>query len=463
MEYNTVRAYEPAYPNAPDVPMGQLIKNLAPGQKPTIRIGGDSTDWTWWPIKGVKQPLGINNSLSAGWVARARNLVSSTGGRLILGINLEADSPVIASTEADNLAAGIGRSNIEAFEIGNEPELYSQLPWYRNAGGVRVRGRTAAYNLGIYGQEFASVAGAMPAVPLAGPSISQSWLPQLPAFIRSAPNLQYVTYHAYGLNQGGDAFRGRNCSGGASQRSLPTVARLLAPIASRGLSVKLGPYVSLVHRRGLKFVVDEMNAVTCAGTPGVSDTFASALWALDTMFVMADANVDAVNVHTWRGSAGKLFAFSESTAGQWAAAVHPEYYGLLMFAQAAPPGSRLLGTEQTSGPVRAWADVTPNLALNVVLINDSLSQTSNVTVQSPAGVPALPATSEMLYAPNAASTTGVTLGCQSFGAWTTTGVLPAPTCLHRVTPQHGQYKVTLPPASAVLLSIKGPGYGPPTG
>ncbi len=36
----------------------------------------------------------------------------------------------------------------------------------------------------------------------------------------------------------------------------------------------------------MTFRVDEMNAITCAGTPGVSDTFASALWVLNALFAM---------------------------------------------------------------------------------------------------------------------------------------------------------------------------------
>ena len=41
----------------------QLIRNLAPGQAPDLRIGGDTTDWTWWPVPGVAKPGGIRYSL----------------------------------------------------------------------------------------------------------------------------------------------------------------------------------------------------------------------------------------------------------------------------------------------------------------------------------------------------------------------------------------------------------------
>ena len=36
----------------------QLIRNLNPGQAPVLRIGGDTTDWTWWPVPGLSKPPG---------------------------------------------------------------------------------------------------------------------------------------------------------------------------------------------------------------------------------------------------------------------------------------------------------------------------------------------------------------------------------------------------------------------
>ena len=40
-----------------------------------------------------------------------------------------------------------------------------------------------------------------------------------------------------------------------------------------------------------------MNSVACGGKAGVSDTFASALWALDALFAVARSGADGVNLH----------------------------------------------------------------------------------------------------------------------------------------------------------------------
>ena len=76
--------------------------------------------------------------------------------------------------------------------------------------------------------------------------------------------------------------------------------------------------------------------MACRGKAGVSDTFASALWVTDALFSLARAGVDGVNMHTLPDAAYELFAFSRQ-GGRWQAQVRPVYYGLQLFAQAAPP------------------------------------------------------------------------------------------------------------------------------
>src|SRR6202034_4246644 len=102
----------------------------------------------------------------------------------------------------------------------------------------------------------------------------------------------------------------------------------------------VAPEIALAHAHGQSFRLDEVAPITCAGEPGVSDTFTSALWALNALFAIASGGADGVNFHTWNGSAGRLFDFDQAK-GQWSSSVQPEYYGLLTFAQAVPPGSRI--------------------------------------------------------------------------------------------------------------------------
>ena len=455
LEYRTVSGAERSGRRGNDLVLAQLIRNLAPGQTPVVRIGGDSSDWTWWPVRGLHKPRGITYNLSPAWVAAARELARSTHARLILGINLEADDPRIAATESEQLIAGIGRPHIAALEIGNEPELYPALPWYHTRARAPVFGRPPTYDLGDYAAEFARFADAIPAVPLAGPSTgADAWIAGIGKLIAADPGLRMVTFHAYALNPSGDAYRGHDCSTPLGDPAHPTVPALLASFASQGLMAAVSPYVAIAHSHGLPFRVDEMNAVTCAGTPGVSDTSAAALWVLNALFTLARAGVDGVNIHTWRHSDGKLFDFHH-VGGRWVGAVRPEYYGLLLFARAAPAGSRLLPTEQpTAGPVQSWAVLAPDGNTHVVLINDSLTHVRWVLVRPP--VPGGPAELERLEAPSAYARTGVTLAGQSFGDRTTTGLLTGRARATLILPSAGAYLVRLPAASGALLTIPPP-------
>jgi hypothetical protein len=218
-----------------------------------------------------------------------------------------------------------------------------------------------------------------------------------------------------------------------------------------GLMQDVPSYAALAHAHGLPFRVDEMNAITCAGTRGVSNSAASALWALNAMFTLAHAGVDGVNVHSWHHSYGELFDFHRGPH-RWVGVVRPEYYGLLMFAQAAPPGSRLLAVGQSNtGQVQTWALRAPDGSTRVVLINDSLSDARSVLVHPPVAIRR--AGLERLQAPSAYARSGVTLGGQSFGTRTTTGRLTGSPHLTPVRPSSGGYQVTVPAASAALLTI----------
>jgi hypothetical protein len=194
--------------------------------------------------------------------------------------------------------------------------------------------------------------------------------------------------------------------------------------------------------------VDELNSVSCGGTRGVSDTFASALWALDSLFALDQAGVDGVNIHVFPGAHYGLFSFARTNGG-WSASVTPEYYGLLMFARAAPPGSRLIPVAKIARtPVKVWATMH-RTTIRVVLINEGAPQ-QQVLLSPPAGASG-PALAEQLLAPSLDATSQVTLGGQTFGSSTDTGILPEPPQTATIWPQSGAYPITLPPASATLL------------
>ena len=444
IEYRALQQYTGRNPLAVDPVMVSLLRGLAPGQSPVLRIGGDSTDGTWWPIRGMVAPGGIYFRLTNGWMRTTQALAAALNAKLILGINLAAGRPAIAAAEGRAMVSGIGRRYIEAFEIGNEPDLYGVFPWYRDRRGHVHWARGRHYSLADYIKEYQRWSHALPNMPLAGPAASgPTWMNKLGSFISSARELRLVTYHRYPL---------RACVTQPSAGGYASIPNLLADSSSAGLAAAVGPFASVAHSRQLAFRLTELNSASCEGAKNVSDTFASALWALDTLFAMAQQGVDGVNFHMLPGSNYELFSPSQTSTGSWQAFVHPEYYGLLMFAQAFPPGAHRLPVTAPSGPVKIYATQDTAGVVRVTLINKDPGAEHDVSLQMPAGSGA--GSLETLQAPSIDSTDGVTLGGQTFGDETTTGTL-GPMQTTPVVPAGGTYTVPLPAGSAAMLTIGG--------
>jgi hypothetical protein len=333
---------------------------------------------------------------------------------------------------------------VAAFEIGNEPELYGTQAWYRTPAGDAVTGRPRSYSFERYLTEVSRIRRVLPRMALAGPaSGTLPWLSHLPALQSSEPGLRQVTFHRYPLNR---------CVHNPRSPLYPSVSHLLARGASAGLVGGLARWVAAAHSRGERFRVDELNAVTCGGMPGVSDTFASALWELDTDFWMLRTGVDGVDVHVHpEAPANQLFTFARRS-GRWIGDVRPQYYGLLLFARAAPPGARLLRVSgYASGTLRTWATLGRDGRVRVVLINDSLRAARTVVVRPMTGFGA--ATIERLRAASAHATSGVSLGGVSFGSHTTTGELADRPRALRHRPGGGGNVLEMPAASAAMLTL----------
>jgi Glycosyl hydrolase family 79 C-terminal beta domain len=440
-ETRALHIYTGRDPTAVNPVLVQLIRALNPGQTPILRIGGDSTDQTWWPTPGVIPPGGITYGLTKGWMRTTRALATATGAKLIIGVNLAANRPALAAQEARAIIEGIGRPDLAALEIGNEADLYGQFAWYKDRRRRVVRARPSNYNLTAFIHDFARWRAAMPTIPLAGPAFAgTTWMDGLNTFLDAEQDLSYVTFHRYPL---------RGCTSDPTSPSFASIPNLLADVSSAGLAQQVVPYVNTTHTHGLSFRLDELNSAACTGRSGVSDTFASSLWVLDTLFNLAAVGVDGINVHTLPNAAYEPFSFTHQ-GKTWKAFVRPIYYGMMMFADAFPPGARLLTVSAPPGPVKVWATVDPAGQLHVVVINKDPSVSVSVQLQLPGSGAA--ATVESLNAPSLSATAGVALGGQTFGNSTRTGKLAGRLSTAQLTPLQGTYTVTLPAGSAVMLS-----------
>src|SRR5665213_1390401 len=58
MEIRGVEDYTGRDPNQINPVFEQLIRDLDPGQRPVLRLAGDSTDWSWYPVPHARRPIG---------------------------------------------------------------------------------------------------------------------------------------------------------------------------------------------------------------------------------------------------------------------------------------------------------------------------------------------------------------------------------------------------------------------
>jgi hypothetical protein len=272
----------------------------------------------------------------------------------------------------------------------------------------------------------------------AGAFAGLRWNATLPSVLRDARGaIGGVTVHAYPLH---------GCH--RAERRRATVARLLAPASSRGLAARVATAIRLARVRPAMVRVGELNSVTCGGLRGTSDTFASALWSVDTLFALQRLGVAGVNIQSLVGAPYTPFGFSPAGATGRHAQAHPLLYGMLLFARAAPAGSRAVPlVRRPASGVRTWATRDPRGTLRVVAVNPS-ARTPRVLLLTARGRGA--AALERLRAPGLTARGGITLGGRAFGP---DGRLRGPRRVAHVVPRAGTYRVALPPATATLLTI----------
>jgi hypothetical protein len=185
---------------------------------------------------------------------------------------------------------------------------------------------------------------------------------------------------------------------------------VLSENATAGMARTVRGAVELSARAGLPLRLTEINSVTCGGRRGVSDTFATALWAPDALFELLHAGVASASVHV-RANAINM-AFSLTRRGLVA---HPLLYGMTLFSRMLGADSQLVAlrlTTRRSQRIKAWAVRLRGDIMHVLLI-DKGSHSALVGLHLPA---AGRATVQRLIAPSVRSRSGVTLDGQRLDA-----------------------------------------------
>jgi hypothetical protein len=406
----------PEYLNAGNSVFIQLIKNLGPG---ILRIGGGTSDKIAW-TGSARNSSTPPNTLTTTDIDQLSAFSKLTGWPVLFGLNLGSYQVAASANEAAYIYNSFG-SNLYAFQFGNEPNYFS-------ANGLRSGYYAVNDYLTDWDTYYTNIKPLTPQASFAGPDVVQGsdWISAFAGAENSKVKL--IDGHYYLTGPATDPSITYQCL-------LPADAVL--PIYLQGL-------YSAASKYGLPFRVTECNNIWGGGKAGVSDIFASALWALDFMWTMAENNGQGINFHDGEG-----IIYSPLTMLAGSVVVHPEYYAMLAFRYASAGGTLIPAkTGATNFNCSAYACVKADNSYTVTLINRE--EKNNITFNIQVGVTASSIQIARLTAPSITSTANVTFAgsaTNANGAFT-----PGATVLQTVNQKN--FSVNIPAGSAAVVTIR---------
>lgn len=432
LSYETSQLSDPAFFAPENGALAGFHRHL--GAAGVLRIGGNTSEFSVWTPDGSGAPRPIPEALGPDTgrhppprrpvtplaVRNLRGFLELSGWRLIYGLNMGSENPETVADEAAHVASVMG-DKLVAFQLCNEPDLF-----HRN--GLRPADYGYVQFAAQWQRYFRAVRRRVPRAPFAGPDTADNeWLVRFADEQRH--DVAFLSQHYY-------------AEGPPSDPTM-TIARLLGP--SRRLDADLEAAAAARAATGLPFRMAETNSCYQGGKPGVSNTFASALWAADLMYRLAQAGATGVNFH------GGGYGWYTPVAGtrENGFVARPIYYGMLLFAVAG--ARRLVMTEMDGAPdgsLVAYGARSDDDELKVILLNRSLRDDTMLTINAAGSRKAVVL---RLVAPRADDTTDVTFGGSavgSSGGWT-------PTVAERLLAHRGALTLRMPKASGALVTLSG--------
>lgn len=411
-----------------------LLRSLGPGM---LRFGGITADENVaWTDSQTPRPAWATGTIGPAQMDELGTLARRSGWQVLLTVGMAHYEPTAAAREVAAAHRALG-PYLAAVEIGNEPNSYGshgfrELPWI--AQGYEEE--ASAYR--------EAIEALTPNVPIAGPDVSGSgafseWGEE--EALAQSPVL--LTGHHYPL--------------GCAQTPPPSIEALLSSASRGAAALSLASYMAVSELRGIPLRIDEANTVSCGGVAGISDTFASALWATGYITQAMAAGTVGINL---QGNPTNCLGYTPLCApdptalAQGALRAQPEWYALLL--------TRTLVGDRPL-PTTISAEVSPNLvaagfsgpghSLKVVLCNNEPEGTSVLATQLDVGNGMGAAQIQRLTDSSPNATSGVLLAGHAVAA---NGSWRAPVRAESVASTSGTVTVELPPGSAALVTVTPP-------
>ena len=401
----------------------RMVAQLGPGG---LRFGGNSVDRTGW-MPGTRTSSTASTVITSSDVDPVLAFARAVEWQVIWGLNLGSGTAAAAADEATYVFQR-GSDVISGFEIGNEPDLYAN-------NGLRP----PTYSVSDFLAEWRTYADAIqaetPAAVLVGPADAgniNSWT--APFVDQYASRIELLTGHYYPLAPPNVV--------GANAANSATIPHLLDPGLTNIENSEAAALFAIAQKARLPWRMAETNSCYNFGQPGVSDVFASALWAADYLFVLASNSAAGVNVQ-----AGPTTYTPIAVTGDVIEA-RPLYYALLLFQAAAQHGIIIPVTVNANGlDLTSYAVQDADGTLRVLIVNKDATQDASIRITP--GADFTWAQTISLTGASLDASAGITLG----GAAVVTDGSWSPAAMNRLSESGGVFVVDVPAASALLVGF----------
>lgn len=420
LSYETALLTEdPAYLSENNTVLIQLLKNLGKG---VLRIGGNSSDEIDWGGDDAGTDT-LHRKLTKADVDRLAAFAKAIKWPVLFGLNLANNSPMAAANEAAYVRNSL-KGGLYAFQSGNEPDFFANIH------------RPAIYKYPDYQREwdgyYRAVKNAAPGAAFAGPDITPFNMPWLRDFTKN--NHQKVVMldgHYYN-------------NGPASNPAIGLQDVLRPNNKMTGYLQGLSAFAGL---HGLPFRISEGNSIWGHGKPGVSNVFASALWALDFMWSIAENKGQGVNFH----GGGVRFAYTPINTENGVTTTRPLYYAMLAFKYGAVGGKIIPPRFLNQNPgdnYSVHACVAPDNATLVTIINKEMTKDFSFTIQLSKTASNIQVA--RLAAPSITANTGISFA----GSTVNSDGTFEPASPEEYRTNQKSFTITVPAGSAAVVTVR---------
>jgi hypothetical protein len=336
LSYEVQQLTDPNFFAAGNVGLIRQFKELAP--RGVLRLGGNTSEFAWWKaepgstepehpqtrvVEGEPKPHYY--AVTAEAVRNLSDFLKATGWTCLYGIGMGTNTPERAAAEAAFVAETLGE-HLQYFQIGNEADLFD-----RHLRDPKTW--SAKAYLGEWLALAKAVTALVPGAKFGMPDVAGNvgWLTEIADLwtaLENPPHVTTLSHHYY--------------FGGPATNPEVNIPNLLKPTTMAKVQKTADITSAAANKMGARVRMTEGNTCYRGGKPGVSDVFASALWAADYSLLLASNNYSGVNLH---GGTGKSVANSVGgflpgdvllkekgeTPEQIATYPHPFYTPIAMF------------------------------------------------------------------------------------------------------------------------------------